>query len=177
MRHINLVSFCLDLPPHYKVNPTFHVSLLKLVIPGPLDDVSPPIIPPEPLNLEGEPACMIKDIIKSRRRAGRIEYLVACKRYGPEEQSWVLAKNIIDPLLLQDFHHRNPNQPAPRRQGCTHKDLLAPIGSSLRGVSFRNPPGNSRNSSTNSNSHHTLSHTIPNSTTILYAQTPFPNMH
>lgn len=56
-------------------------------------------------------------IIKSRRRSKTIEYLVDWKGYGPEEQCWVKAKDILDPFIKQAFHTENPNQPAPCPRG------------------------------------------------------------
>ena len=43
---INDVTYKLDLPPRYCVSRSFHVSLLKPVVPGPLDEVLPVDIPP-----------------------------------------------------------------------------------------------------------------------------------
>lgn len=127
-KQINPVSFHLELPYYFRINPTFHVSLLKPVTLGPLDE------PPAPLNIEGEPAYIIKDILRSRRRAGHLEYLVDWEGYGPEEQSWVQAKDIFYPLLIQDFHNRRSNQPE-LALGDIHVRLLyLPEGALWEGV-------------------------------------------
>lgn len=77
----------------------------------PYENLSEPLdkthtaIPPEPLEIDREPAYITRNILKSQHRAGGMEYLVDWEGYGPEEQSWVKTKDILDPLLTQNFHH------------------------------------------------------------------------
>ncbi|KAK3510955.1 hypothetical protein QTP70_027806 [Hemibagrus guttatus] len=98
IRQINPVTYHLQLPPEYKIHP----GLVKLRN------------PPLPLIMDEGSAYLVRDILDSRRRGGRLEYLVDWEGYGPEKRSW---NNILDPILLEDFHTRHPDQPAPRGRG------------------------------------------------------------
>ncbi len=91
LRQINPVTFQLQLPPQYRINSTFHVSLLKpyhspvspSTEPGPSEEPSILLI------LEDGAIYEVKEILDSRRRGGQLEYLVDWEGYGPEERSWV----------------------------------------------------------------------------------------
>ncbi|KAK3572555.1 hypothetical protein QTP86_000442 [Hemibagrus guttatus] len=116
---INPVTYHLQLPPEYKIHPVFHVSLLKPHHPSVLPSTEPGKAeePPFPLIVDDGAAYLVKDILDSRLRGDRLEYLVDWEGYGPEEQSWIPRNDILDPSLLEDFHARHPDRPAPRGRG------------------------------------------------------------
>ncbi len=103
-RQINPVTFQLNLPPQYRIHPTFHVSLLKpyhspvslSTEPGPSTE------PPLPLILEDGAIYEVRTILDSRRRGGRLEHLVDWEGYGPEERSWVELILIDGQAIIYD---------------------------------------------------------------------------
>ncbi|KAL0153429.1 hypothetical protein M9458_051267 [Cirrhinus mrigala] len=113
LRQINDVTFQLQLPPRYRIHPTFHVSLLKPFYPSATETPGAEAEPPEVLD---QPL---------RRRGGHLEYLVDWEGYGPEERSWVPRDDILDPTLLSDFHRDHPDCPAPRGRGRPRRRVRA----------------------------------------------------
>ncbi|KAK3556326.1 hypothetical protein QTP70_007112 [Hemibagrus guttatus] len=117
LRQINPATYKLQLPPEYRIHPTFHVSLLKphhpSVFPSsePGSDVAEP---PLPLLLDDGAAYEVKEILDSRRRGSQLEYLVDWEGYGPVERSWIPRDDILDPNLLETFHSTYTHRPAPR---------------------------------------------------------------
>ncbi|KAL0194826.1 hypothetical protein M9458_008398, partial [Cirrhinus mrigala] len=115
VEQINPVTYRLQLPPHYRIHPTFHVSLLKpfhnpILVPTEPGEEEPP----PPIVVEEGTIYKIKEILDSRRRGGKLEYLLDWEGYGPEERSWVPREDVLDDTLLKEFHETHPHRPAPR---------------------------------------------------------------
>uniref|UniRef100_A0A8C1Z0K9 Uncharacterized protein n=1 Tax=Cyprinus carpio TaxID=7962 RepID=A0A8C1Z0K9_CYPCA len=104
-RQINPVTYRLQLPAQYRIQPTFHVSLLKphrLPVSVPFADPVPDDEPPLP-PIDAEPIYTVKEILDSWRCGGRLEYLIDWEDYGPEERCWV----PLDPIFLTQVCLRN----------------------------------------------------------------------
>ncbi|KAI2657117.1 Transposon Ty3-I Gag-Pol polyprotein [Labeo rohita] len=70
LRRINEVTFQLQLPPRYRIHPTFHVSLLKPCYPSATKQPGAEVEPPPPEILEPPSIYTVHEILGSRRRGG-----------------------------------------------------------------------------------------------------------
>ena len=96
------VNYTLDIPPHYRIHTTFHVSMLRRAFDDGAGVQRPPII-----MIEGEKEFEIQEILnhsparKTRTDTG-IRYLVQWKGYGPAYNSWeperTLKRNALETL-------------------------------------------------------------------------------
>ncbi len=100
-KRVNEVTYQLQLPDHYRISPTFHVSLLKSFTNPLLPSSSEHEVSPPPPEVEvSEAIYRVKEILDSWRRGGRIQYLIDWEGYDPEERSWADKDDILDPSLI-----------------------------------------------------------------------------
>ncbi|KAI2659363.1 Transposon Tf2-8 polyprotein [Labeo rohita] len=140
LRQLNDVTFQLQLPPRYRIHPTFHVSLLKPHFPSATETPGAEAGAPPPEILDQPSVYTVNQILDSRRRGGRLEYLIDWEGYGPEERSWVPRDDVLDPSLLTDFHRNHPERPAPRGRGHPRRRVRASGAAPGGGGSVRRSP-------------------------------------
>ncbi|SAM05196.1 hypothetical protein [Absidia glauca] len=108
-------AYKLDLPASIQIHPVVHASMLTPATNDKLQDIPGRIIePPPPVEIEGEEEWIVREVLDSRRRRGKLFYLVAWEGYpNPADNSWEPShhlKNAADKVKL--YHQKYPNKPA-----------------------------------------------------------------
>ncbi|KAH0605690.1 uncharacterized protein H6S33_004912 [Morchella sextelata] len=112
-RIVNPYAYELELPRSMKIHLVFHVSLLSPAANDPLPGQKQ--LPPPPVEIEGQEEWEVEDILDSRKRRGRFEYLV--KYVGYDEASWQPLSDVEhSPDVVKGFHERYPRKPKPTRR-------------------------------------------------------------
>jgi hypothetical protein len=112
-KKVGPAAYKLELPPTWPIHPVFNESLLTLHRHAAFPSQQKPP-PPPALVVEGEEEYEVEIIIDSRRKRGKVEYLVHWKGYPREEETWKPVDNVAHtPALIAQFHEQYPNKPAP----------------------------------------------------------------
>jgi len=81
----------LDLPSSVRIHPVVNVSRIRRY----RDQVKgQKVMPPPPVEIQGEMEYEIEKILSKRKRYGKVEYLVWWKRYTAEEDTWKKEGNL-----------------------------------------------------------------------------------
>jgi hypothetical protein len=113
-RQINAVAYELDLPNDLRIHPVFHVSLLEKYHRNTIPNRVVP--PPLPVILNNEPEYEVEQILDSRLRFGKLQYLIKWKGYSVNDNSWEPKDNVLGSSdLVAEFHRLYPDKP--RKEG------------------------------------------------------------
>ena len=106
------LAFRLELPAQMRIHPVFHVSLLERHrqnrFPGRIQR------PPPPVEIADDVEWEVEEVLDSRIRHRKLEYLVHWLGYGPHERTWEPPDHLANAAeAIAEFHLRHPNRPAP----------------------------------------------------------------
>ena len=109
---INLVVYRLELPASVKIHPVFYVSLLETYKESTISGRLQPSLPP--IEVENHDEYEVEKVLDSRRRRGKLQYLIHWQEFDINERMWEPAANLKNaPLEVQEFHQRYPEKPKP----------------------------------------------------------------
>src|SRR6202023_2131078 len=70
------------------------------------------ITPPEPIEVEGNPEYEVEEVIDSRLKRGKLEYLVKWSGYTDDYNTWEPKTNLENAAeAIADFHRLHPSAP------------------------------------------------------------------
>ena len=99
----------LKLPASYKIHDVINVSRLKLYKEP---TAGQRVVPAEPVEVKGQPEYKVEEVLDSRLKRGKLEYLVKWSGYTDEYNTWELASNLENSKeAIEDFHKENPSAP------------------------------------------------------------------
>jgi Chromo (CHRromatin Organisation MOdifier) domain len=96
----------LDLPPQWKIHNVFHASLLT-----PYSETAEHgqnFTEPPPDLVDDHPEYEVEEILGSRRRYRKLQYLLKWKGYSAAHNTWEPVENVNSPELIREFYEANP---------------------------------------------------------------------
>ena len=114
----------LKLPASYKIHDVINVSRLRLYKEP---TAGQRVTPAEPVEVEGQPEYEVEEVLDSRLKKGKLEYLVKWSGYTDEYNTWELASNLENSKeAIEDFHKENLSMPCRLRanifEGMTFRE-------------------------------------------------------
>src|SRR6266436_751726 len=108
----------LKLPASFKIHDVINVSRLRPYHPPVAGQC---ITPPKPIEVEGTPEYEVEEVMDSRLKRGKLEYLVKWSGYTDDYNTWEPEANLDNATdAISDFHKHHPS--APRK---LHSDVFA----------------------------------------------------
>ena len=101
----------LKFPPGMgKIHSTFHIGMIEPYRPNTIPGRIEP--PPPPVDIADE-IYEVESIRKSKKVRTKVYYLVSWKGYGPDEDTWEPAENLVGggEDAVREFHETHPDQP------------------------------------------------------------------
>ena len=99
----------LKLPASYKIHDVINVSRLRLYKEPTAGQHA---TPPEPVEVEGQPEYEVEEVLDSRLKKGKLEYLVKWSGYTNKYNTWEPVSNLENSRkAIADFHKENPSTP------------------------------------------------------------------
>jgi hypothetical protein len=107
-------AYKLALPTTWKaIHPVFNECVLSPFKPAEFPSQKKPPPPPSVL-VDGYEEQEVEEILDSRVRRDKLEYLVHWKGYPREEREWLTASELQNaPRIIADFHRKHPASPRP----------------------------------------------------------------
>ena len=107
------LAYRLELPPHYKIHPVFHISLLEPYKENTIPGREQP--PPPPVAIDNNLEYVVHQILDSRIHHGKLQYYVDWQGYSPAERTWEPTSHLSNAQdAVADFHYHYPLRPSPK---------------------------------------------------------------
>ena len=109
---VGKATYKLELPPSLRcLHPVFPVVKLLLVLldPFPSHHQTPP---PDPIIVDDVEHFELDEVLNSRMRYRRVEYLVKWKGYNDSHNQWIPWYNLDAGRAIRRFHERFLNKPS-----------------------------------------------------------------
>lgn len=111
-KQVNTVAYGLELLATIKIHPVFYISLLEPYKKSNFSRRSQP--PPPFIEVDHDEEYEVEKVLDSRRKHGKLEYLVHWRGYDINERMWEPATKLVNlPQKVHEFHQLYPTKPGP----------------------------------------------------------------